>query len=67
MKPMINKRRCPAQKEMCKAILACPTEALTYVADDNEPLGGKIVIDEILCNECGICVEECCGHAIEMV
>jgi Pyruvate/2-oxoacid:ferredoxin oxidoreductase delta subunit len=67
MKPAINKRKCPAQKEICKAIQACPNEALTYVADESERLGGKIVVDEALCNECGICVEECCGHAIEMV
>jgi len=67
MKPVINKRKCPAQKEMCKAITACPTEAISYVADENEPLGGKIIIDESLCTECGLCAEECCGHAIEMV
>jgi Pyruvate/2-oxoacid:ferredoxin oxidoreductase delta subunit len=67
MRPVINKRKCPAQKEICKAIQACPTEALAYVADENEPLGGKIVLDEALCSECGICVEECCGQAIEMM
>ncbi len=67
MKPVINKRKCPAQKEMCKPIQVCPTSAITYVMDENEPLGGKIVIDENLCNECELCVAECCGHAIEMV
>jgi Pyruvate/2-oxoacid:ferredoxin oxidoreductase delta subunit len=67
MKPVIDKRKCPAQKEICKAIQACPDQAMTYLADENEPLGGKIVVDEALCNECGLCVEECCGHAIFMV
>jgi len=67
MKPVINKRKCPAQNELCKAIPACPSGAISYIADENEPLGGKIVIDETLCTECEICVEECCGHAIEMV
>ena len=67
MKPVINKNKCPAQKEMCKVIQACPEGALNYIADENEPLGGKIVVDEALCSECGLCVEECCGHAIEMV
>jgi Pyruvate/2-oxoacid:ferredoxin oxidoreductase delta subunit len=67
MKPVINKRKCPAQNQMCKAIPACPTEAITYVADENEPLGGKIEINEALCTECGICAEECCGQAIDMV
>lgn len=66
MKPIINKRKCPAQKELCKAILVCPCEALIYVVDENEPLGGKILVDQLLCNGCGLCVEGCCGHAIEM-
>ena len=67
MKPVINKQKCPAQKEMCKAIQACPDGALKYISDENEPLGGKIVVDEALCSECGLCVEECCGQAIEMI
>ncbi len=66
MKPIINKRKCPAQNELCKAVPACPAGAISYVKDEKEPLGGKIVIDETLCNECGICVEECCGSAIDM-
>ena len=48
MKPVINKRKCPAQNELCKAIPACPTGAISYSADENEPLGGKIVIDEAI-------------------
>jgi Pyruvate/2-oxoacid:ferredoxin oxidoreductase delta subunit len=28
---------------------------------------GRIIIDYDLCTECGICVEKCCGSAIEMV
>jgi Pyruvate/2-oxoacid:ferredoxin oxidoreductase delta subunit len=67
MKPVINKRKCPAQKEMCRVISACPEQAIAYVEDENEPLGGKIVVDEALCSGCRLCVEECCGHAIEMV
>jgi Pyruvate/2-oxoacid:ferredoxin oxidoreductase delta subunit len=37
-----------------------------YVEDEDEPLGGRIVIDEALCNECGVCATVCCGSAIEM-
>jgi NAD-dependent dihydropyrimidine dehydrogenase PreA subunit len=66
MKPVINQQKCPAQEQMCKAIQACPDGALKYIADDNEPLGGKIVVDESLCSECGLC-EACCGQLIEMV
>lgn len=65
MTPSINKRKCPAQKELCQVIPACPTEAITYQEDDAEPLGGRIWIDETRCNDCGVCVEACCGHAIE--
>lgn len=66
MKPIINKRKCPAQKEICTAIPACTNQALSYLVDDNEPLGGRIVLDEALCNACGLCVEACCGQAIQM-
>ena len=66
MQPYINKRRCPAQDKICKAIPACPRGAIRYVEDATERLGGKIVIDESLCDGCGVCVTECCGSAIEM-
>jgi Pyruvate/2-oxoacid:ferredoxin oxidoreductase delta subunit len=66
MPPIVNRRKCPAQKELCKVIAACPTAAISYVEDDKERLGGKIVIDDVLCNDCGICVQECCGQTIEM-
>jgi ferredoxin len=66
MTAIINKRKCPAQNDLCKAIPACPTGAITYVVDENEPLGGRIVIDASLCNNCEACIEACCGQAIEM-
>jgi Pyruvate/2-oxoacid:ferredoxin oxidoreductase delta subunit len=66
MKPTLIKKRCPVIKEICKVIPACPTGAVRYVQDEQEPLGGRIVIDETLCNSCGLCVTECCGQAIEM-
>lgn len=66
MKPVINKRRCAAQQAICTVIPACPVEAIVYVEDENEPLGGRIVIDASLCNECGVCAAVCCGNAIEM-
>ncbi len=65
MTPTINKRKCPAQNEICKAIPACPAGAITYVEDEQEPLGGKIVIDAALCDDCGACIEACCGQAID--
>lgn len=65
MTPIINKHKCPAQNELCKAIPVCPNGAISYMEDENEPLGGKIVIDDALCGDCGVCVEACCGQAIE--
>jgi ferredoxin len=66
MKVTVIKKKCPAQKDICKVIPICPTGAIRYQADEGEPLGGVIVIDETLCNECGKCVTECCGQAIEI-
>ena len=66
MKPAVIKEMCPAMRDICKVIPACPTGAIQYVTDEQEPLGGKIVIDEGRRNESGVCVTECCGHAIVM-
>ena len=66
LQPFIIKRRCPAQDTLCKAIPACPREAIRYVPDENEPLGGVIVFDYDKCDGCGQCAQKCCGSAIEM-
>ena len=103
MKPVIDMKRCFASQSVCKAIKACPTEAISYIEvdepiidknlecncappDDSGTGGcdcggncgndvyscggtpyGRIIIDYTLCTECGLCVEECCGTAIDMV
>ena len=66
MQPHLIARRCPAQKDLCKAIEACATGAIYYVEDQQEPLGGKILFDYDRCDGCGLCVPACCGQAIEM-
>ena len=66
MKPYLIKRKCPAIRQMCKAIDACARGAIGYVKDDREPLGGRIVFDHEKCNGCGLCEAACCGAAIEM-
>ncbi len=38
MKPVINMRRRPAQKDICKAIQACTRGANYYVEDEDAPL-----------------------------
>ncbi len=66
MLPQLIKRRCPALADMCKAIVACPTGAIYFVADEQERLGGKILFNYEKCDGCGQCAAECCGTAIEM-
>ena len=66
MNPYLNKRKCPAIREMCKAIEACTSGAIAYVEDEMERLGGRIVFDHEKCDGCGLCVTACCGDAIEM-
>ena len=64
VRPSVITQKCPAMADICKAIPVCPTGAIRYVADARERLGGRIVIEEALCNACGLCVTECCGQAI---
>ncbi len=66
MEPMLDRRRCPAQPQMCQAIRACPTGAIAYVEDEEEPLGGRIEFDLDRCDGCGRRAEACCGSAIQM-
>ncbi len=45
---IVNKRKCPAQADICTVIKACPNEAIRYVEDEQEPLGGRIEIEVAL-------------------
>ena len=65
-KPYIVKERCAAQLEICPPIKECPVQAVHYVSDEAEPIGGRIEIDLKACNGCGVCAAICCGHCIEM-
>lgn len=66
MKPFLLKERCPAQSMICTVIKGCEHGAVSYVEDDDEPLGGRIVFDYDKCKECGTCANVCCGKAVEM-
>ncbi len=66
-KPVIHKERCAAQPQICPPLKACPVRAIAYQEDDDEPLGGRIVIDLDTCDGCGRCVTICCGSCIEWV
>jgi small redox-active disulfide protein 2 len=65
MRPVLDERKCPAQKT-CPAIPACTETAILYVEDASAKLGGRIVFDYEKCNGCGDCVTACCGNAIEL-
>ena len=104
MKPKVDDKRCFAIESVCKAIKACPTQAISYIEVDEPILDktlncncapptdgsnscgcdcggscgdgsdgcvgspyGRIVIDYDKCIECGVCAEECCGTAIDMI
>jgi Pyruvate/2-oxoacid:ferredoxin oxidoreductase delta subunit len=65
MVPFIDKRKCAAQS-FCPPIQSCPNQAVSYIEDKSERLGGRIEIDLEKCEGCGKCVEVCCGHCIEL-
>lgn len=66
MRPYINDMKCIVNMDLCTVIRQCDQKAISYIKDDNEPLGGKIIFDYSKCNECGNCARLCCGNAIEM-
>ena len=63
----IIKEKCPAQKEICQPLLQCPRQAITYVEDFNEMMGGRMEIENTKCDGCAICVDLCCGQAILLI
>jgi len=66
MKAVIDKQKCASDPRMCKPLKDCPTGAISWVEDDDEPLGSRMEIDESKCSGCGLCVELCCGSCIEV-
>jgi len=66
MKAYIDKRKCSSDKRICKPLGECPEKAITWIEDDDEPLGSRMEIDMDKCIGCGICVPLCCGDCIEI-
>ena len=62
----IDKRKCASDKRICKPLRECPTGAITWMEDEDEPLGSRMEIDSKICKGGGICVPLCCGNCIEM-
>ena len=42
MKAYIDKRKCPADNRLCKPLTECPTEAISWIEDEDEPLGSRM-------------------------
>ena len=66
MKACIDKRKCSSDIRICKPLTECPTQAILWVEDEEEPLGSRMEINEEKCTGCGICVPLCCGDCIEV-
>lgn len=58
--------KCASDNRICKPLKECPVQAIAWVEDDEEPLGSRMEVDSEKCTGCGICVDLCCGHCIEM-
>ena len=66
MKAYLDKRKCGANIDYCKPIKECPSQAISHIEDEDEPMGARIEIDSDKCTGCGICVPICCGECIEV-
>lgn len=64
MKPYIIAKKCPAQNTICTAIKSCQQNAVSYIEDNDEPLGGRIVFNYD--KGCGTCVKVCSSQVIGM-
>lgn len=66
MKAYIDKAKCMTDNRICKPLKECPQGAISWIEDDDEPLGSRMEIDQNKCVGCGTCVPLCCGHCIEI-
>lgn len=66
MKAYIDKAKCASDNRICKPMKECPICAISRIEDEDEPLGSRMEIDHDKCNGCGIYVDQCCGHCIEL-
>jgi Pyruvate/2-oxoacid:ferredoxin oxidoreductase delta subunit len=59
-------RGIPFKSDIYPSLKSCPNNAIYYVEDEEELLGGRMEIDSGKCKGCGKCAELCCGKCIEL-
>ena len=63
----LDQNRCD-RSPFCPAKRACPVKAIkTEKGSGFFGMGGKLSVDEDLCTDCGICVNNCPMGALQMV
>ena len=67
MKARIDNRKCYSDNRLCKPITQCPEKAISWIEDENEPLGSRVEINAEKCTGCCICVPLCCGDCIDLI
>lgn len=66
MKAYIDKKKCASDNRICKPLKDCPKNAISWVQDNDEPIGSRMEVDHGKCDGCGICITLCCGQCIEV-
>ena len=66
MRAYIHKDKCASDQRICRPLAECPEGAISWVQDDEEPLGSRMEVDGKACVGCGVCVSLCCGDCIEL-
>lgn len=55
---------CKVDKDECRAMQVCKQNAIYYIKDDTDLLGGRIAVNYKKCTGCGECKKVCCSNAI---
>jgi len=54
MKAYIDKKKCSSDNRICKPLKECPSKAISWVEDEEEPFGSRMEINH----------EKCTGYLI---
>lgn len=62
----IDMEKCPSLEEYCEPMRKCPLGTIHREQDDSTAMGWRTYVDSTKCDGCGLCVDLCCGGAIEI-